>query len=163
MGSPRQPAGSSQLSDETHFLSFTFFHLFLAFKMTQIINMHGYRDFCNIAKTVHQQHMTQVHNPGETVFVPRCLRVPLSGHLNSCSWTSFNCHLVRVSNMYLFLFVCFPAGLKPLPDTRLMPPNRKNLLKIYFLLGLYFLSSLIIEAPWENHTDLNKTIQLLKF
>ena len=44
----------------------------------------------------------------KAIFVPR-ERTQTSpfGHLNTCSWTSFNCHWVWAINMLLELYVCF--------------------------------------------------------
>ena len=41
--------------------------------------------------------------------------------LNTCSWNSFNYHLVWVTNMLLLLYVLFPDGLKLFPVTRPVP------------------------------------------
>ena len=39
--------------------------------------------------------------------------------LNTCSWTSFNCHLIWVINTFLLLYACFSDGLKPSSAIRL--------------------------------------------
>lgn len=73
-----------------------------------------------------------VYNPRKTVFASRASDLFLDP-LNTCSWTSFNYHLVWATTCSYLL--CFPDGLKLFPAARLMPSMEQKLL--CFPLGVY--------------------------
>lgn len=81
---------------------FWFLHFFThhsAFRMTQIMTRHRWRDFYKDVKAIYQQCLTcQVHNPGKTSLASDIL--PL-GRLNTCSLISLSCRLAWVIDMFL--------------------------------------------------------------
>lgn len=80
--------------------------------------------------------------------------------LNTCSWTSFNCHLDQVISMFLLLYVCFLNWLKSSPPARPMPLQwQRHCQKMCFPLGIYLPLFPVIKAPNSlgNHVNLNES------
>ena len=100
---------------------------------------------------------TFLHPLKERLFLPpEASELLALGPLSTCSWTSFSCHLVRVINMFLLSYVCFPGGLKPSLATKLMPHNGKEACqKMCFPFGVYLPQSPVIEGP----TSLGKSYE----
>ena len=112
-----------------------FFTLHSAVKMMQIVNRHWQEDFYKMKKAVYLQCLTcWVYTLGEKkfFFCSQGPRLHFSGPLNSCSWTSFNYHLMCVIKMFLSLFVFFCNRLNPSPAAKVMPLNCKETFKNVF-------------------------------
>lgn len=88
-----------------------------------------------------------VHNPRETVFVSKGLRLLSLDPGNTCSQTSFNCPFAWVIDLFCYC-VCFPDGLKPSPAARLQSPRwQRNCQRTCFPPGGYLPQSPAIKAP----------------
>lgn len=133
---------------------FQFLHyytLHIAFKITQIMNGHYWRDLFKIAKTVYRQCLTyQGNNPGKSIFVPKGFRPPISGPLlNTCSWNSFKVYIFWVINIFSLAYVYIFL----LDRSLSLAHNGKETYETCFSLWVYLPQSPVIKA----HTSLGKS------